>query len=259
MMNAPSARSAADRSIPGALPVFSKGVFLVNENKGRGPLRADRIIGAQLRNDLSASPLPGSDGEHRLQQAYGRRGSALAFYRNQVLDYLNSAMQVFIARQEMMFVATADRHGEADASFRAGTPGFVRVLDERTVAYPEYRGNGVMASLGNLSENPHLGILFIDFTGDKIGLHVNGRARIIENEDLLNGTSTPEIIRAVTNGPRPERWVLLSVVEAYVHCAKHIPRMRKLDEAVQWGTDEVRAKGGDYFAAKSSRRHNGSL
>jgi predicted pyridoxine 5'-phosphate oxidase superfamily flavin-nucleotide-binding protein len=110
-----------------------------------------------------------------LQALYGRTGSALAFYRNQVLDYLNSAMQVFIARQEMMFVATADRHGEADASFRAGTQGFVRVLDERTVAYPEYQGNGVMASLGNLSENSHLGILFIDFTGDKIGLDVFAR------------------------------------------------------------------------------------
>jgi predicted pyridoxine 5'-phosphate oxidase superfamily flavin-nucleotide-binding protein len=197
-----------------------------------------------------------------LQEVYGRRGSALAFYRNQVLDYLNSAMQVFIARQEMMFVATADKHGEADASFRAGEPGFVRVLDERTIAYPEYRGNGVMASLGNLSENPHLGMLFIDFTGDKIGLHVNGQARIIENEDLLDVTSTPEVIRAdtlVTNGPRPERWVLLSVIEAYVHCAKHIPRMRKLVGAVKWGTDEVHAKGGDYFAAKSARRHNGPL
>jgi predicted pyridoxine 5'-phosphate oxidase superfamily flavin-nucleotide-binding protein len=232
----------------------------VNEHRGCGPLRPDRNY-AEQRNDLGARPLPGSDGEHRLQALYGRTGSALAFYRNQVLDYLNSAMQVFIARQEMMFMATADRHGEADASFRAGTPGFVRVLDERTVAYPEYRGNGVMASLGNLSENPHLGILFIDFTGDKIGLHVNGRARIIENEELLNDASTPEVIRAdtlVTNGPRPERWVLVSVVEAYVHCAKHIPRMRKLDEAVQWGTDDVRAKGGDYFAAKSSRRHNGA-
>jgi uncharacterized protein len=231
----------------------------VNEHRGCGPLEPDRNY-AQQRNDLGDRPLPGSDGEHQLQALYGRTGSALAFYRNQVLDYLNSAMQVFIARQEMMFVATADRHGEADASFRAGTPGFVRVLDERTVAYPEYRGNGVMASLGNLSENPHLGMLFIDFTGDKIGLHVNGRARIIENEELLKDALTPEVIRAdtlVTNGPRPERWVLVSVAEAYVHCSKHIPRMQKLDEAVQWGTDDVRAKGGDYFAAKSSRRHNG--
>ncbi len=231
----------------------------MNEHRGCGPLRPDRNY-SEHRNDLGARLLPGSDGEHRLQEVYGRTGSALAFYRNQVLDHLNSAMQVFIARQEMLFVATADRHGEADASFRAGTPGFVRVLDERTVAYPEYRGNGVMASLGNLSENPHLGILFIDFTGDKIGLHVNGRARIIENEELLKDASTPEVLRAdtqVTNGPRPERWVLVSVVEAYVHCAKHIPRMRKLDKAVQWGTDDVRAKGGDYFAAKSSRRHNG--
>lgn len=228
----------------------------MNEHKGCGPLRPDHI-NAELRNDLGARPLPGSDGEHRLQEVYGRTGSALAFYRNQVLDYLNSAMQVFIARQEMMFVATADRRGEADATFRAGEAGFVRVIDERTLAYPEYRGNGVMASLGNLSENPHLGILFIDFTRDKIGLHVNGSARIIENEELLNDASAPEVIRAdtlVANGPRPERWVLVSVAEAYVHCSKHIPRMQKLDEAVQWGTDDVRAKGGDYFAAKSSRR-----
>ena len=122
----------------------------MNEHRGCGPLRPDRNY-SEHRNDLGARLLPGSDGEHRLQEVYGRTGSALAFYRNQVLDHLNSAMQVFIARQEMLFVATADRHGEADASFRAGTPGFVRVLDERTVAYPEYRGNGVMASLGNLS------------------------------------------------------------------------------------------------------------
>jgi len=231
----------------------------VNEDKGCGPLRSDRITAAP-RNDLCGRSLPGSDGEHRLQAVYGRTGSALAFYRNQVLDYLNSAMQAFIARQEMMFMATADRRGEADATFRAGAPGFVRVFDERTLAYPEYRGNGVMASLGNLSENPHVGILFMDFTRDKIGLHVNGRARIIENEQLLNDVSAPDVIRAdtlVANGSRPERWVLVSVAEAYVHCSKHIPLMRKLDEQVRGATDDVRVKGGDYFGAKSAPRHNG--
>jgi predicted pyridoxine 5'-phosphate oxidase superfamily flavin-nucleotide-binding protein len=56
----------------------------------------------------------------------------------------------------MMFVGTADAKGHADSAFRCGHAGFVKVLDERTVAYPEYRGNGVMASLGNISENPHL-------------------------------------------------------------------------------------------------------
>ncbi|MGH7986147.1 MAG: pyridoxamine 5'-phosphate oxidase family protein [Candidatus Binataceae bacterium] len=229
----------------------------MNEDKDRAALRSDTI--AAPRNGLRARSLPGSDGEHRLQVVYGRTGSALAFYRNQMLDYLNSAMRAFITRQEIMFLATADRRGETDATFRAGAPGFVRVLDEGTLAYPEYRGNGVMASLGNLSENPHLGILFIDFTRDKIGLHVNGSARIIENEQLLNDVSTPDVIRADTfavNGFRPERWVLVSVAEAYVHCSKHIPLMRKLDEQVRGTTDDAHVKGGDYFGAKSAPRHH---
>src|ERR1700704_5819944 len=88
--------------------------------------------------------LPGSDGEHDLQQRCNTTSRAHGFYRHQVLSYLNPSMQAFVTKQEMMFVGTADRHGEADTSFRAGLAGFVRVLDEKTLAYPEYRGNGVM-------------------------------------------------------------------------------------------------------------------
>ena len=63
-------------------------------------------------------------------------------------------MQTFLARQELMFVDTADAKGNADSAFRCGHAGFVKILDERTVAYPEYRGNGVMASLGNIRKIP---------------------------------------------------------------------------------------------------------
>ena len=199
--------------------------------------------------------LPGSHGEHELQERCNTTPRAHAFYRHQVLDYLNPLMQVFVAKQEMMFVGTADRHGEADASFRAGLAGFVRVLDEKTLAYPEYRGNGVMSSLGNISENPHVGLLFVDFI-DKIGLHINGRARIVENDEFVRDASAPEPLleNIPATGRGPERWVVVSVVEAYIHCSKHIPRMQKIAEEVQWGTDDVRAKGGDYFGAKNSPR-----
>jgi len=200
--------------------------------------------------------LPGSDGEHELQEKCNTTSRANAFYRHQILGYLNPSMQAFVTKQEMMFIGTADRHGEADTSFRAGLAGFIRVLDEKTLAYPEYRGNGVMSSLGNISENPHVGLLFVDFT-EKIGLHVNGRARIVENDEFLRNASaaelTPEDIHPST-GRGPERWVVVSVVEAYIHCSKHIPRMQKIDEEIQWGTDDVRAKGGDYFRAKASPR-----
>src|SRR5580700_10519229 len=99
----------------------------------------------------------------------------------------------FIGRMEMAFIATSDAAGECDCSFRAGKAGFIRVLDERTIAYPELRGNGVMASLGNIVENPHVGIFMIDFAQDLIGLHVNGTAEIVTPEymhDLCE--SSPE-------------------------------------------------------------------
>lgn len=129
--------------------------------------------------------LPGSEGEHALQDKYGKSLQALAFYKHRVLDHLNPAMREFIAAREMMFVGTADRNGNADASFRAGHPNFVKVLDERTIAYPEFRGNGVMSSMGNISENPHVGLMFIDFAKDRIGLHVNGSARIVEHDEFV--------------------------------------------------------------------------
>jgi uncharacterized protein len=200
----------------------------------------------------------GSCGEHDLQERYGNRKRAEAFYKNQMLSYLNPQMRTFIARQEMFFLSTADGHGECDVSFRAGEAGFVHVLDEKNLVYPEYRGNGVTASLGNIVENSHAGLLFVDFMGDKVGLHVNGVARILSNEELLACPDFSPALRAdiaETGGRRPERWVLITVEEAYIHCAKHIPRMQKVEEEVrQWGTDDVRAKGGDYFQAKSSPR-----
>jgi uncharacterized protein len=160
----------------------------------------------------------------------------------------------------MMFVGTADSHGNADASFRAGHPNFVKVLDDRTIAYPEFRGNGVMSSMGNIAENPHVGLMFIDFCKDRIGLHVNGSARIIEHAEFLQLMQDRSAADAVlgdsmlTNliskdAGNLERWVIVSVDEAYMHCSKHIPLMQKVDREVQWGTDDAHAKGGDYFGA----------
>src|SRR4029077_3717879 len=72
--------------------------------------------------------MPGSPGEHDLQERYGTRSRAEAFYKHQVLSYLNPQMGAFIARQEMFFLSTADGHGECDVSFRAGEAGVGHVL-----------------------------------------------------------------------------------------------------------------------------------
>jgi predicted pyridoxine 5'-phosphate oxidase superfamily flavin-nucleotide-binding protein len=195
---------------------------------------------------------PGSAGEHQLQERHGTGERAERFYSQQVLDHLNEQMREFVADQEMMFVATSDAHGECDNTFRAGPPGFVRVLDDERLAWPEYRGNGVMASLGNITENPHVGLLFMDFTRHVIGLHVNGRATIIE--DAAMRTEYDDLEADDVPGRRPERWVVVEVVEAYIHCAKHIPRLVKAPRERAWGTDDVRRKGGDFFSASKETR-----
>ncbi|WP_372408634.1 pyridoxamine 5'-phosphate oxidase family protein [Streptomyces luteireticuli] len=201
--------------------------------------------------------LPGSDGEHALQHRHGTAERAARFYDEQTLSHVNAGMREFVARQEMFFLATADRHGACDNSFRAGPPGFLRVLDERTLAYPEYRGNGVLASLGNIEENPHVGILLIDFLRDRVGLHINGSARVVE--DAVMRTAHPGLPVDAIPGRRAALWVEIAVEEAYIHCAKHIPHLRRAsrDEAADgraWGTDDARRKGGDYFGVRAGRR-----
>jgi predicted pyridoxine 5'-phosphate oxidase superfamily flavin-nucleotide-binding protein len=197
---------------------------------------------------LLPSPTPGPSppsttgcaGERTLQERYGTRDRAQRFYDRQVLDHLNEAMRTFLARQQLMFVATSDAHGNCDNTFRSGPAGFVHVLDEHRLTWPEYRGNGVLASLGNITENGHVGLLFLDFVEDGVGLHVNGAAELTEDPqvDLPAGTAP---------GMQAPLWVVARVDEAYIHCAKFIPRMRPAGRA---GGES--AKKSDYFAGPVS-------
>ncbi|MEV7729376.1 pyridoxamine 5'-phosphate oxidase family protein [Streptomyces sp. NPDC087917] len=172
----------------------------------------------------------------------GSADRAARFYDRQVRPCLTAEMQEFIGLQSMVFLATADSHGECDASFRAGPPGFVHVLDEHTLAYPEFRGNGVLASAGNMTENPHLGMLFVDFTHHHVGLHVNGVARLYLDADLR--AVQPGLPYDIAPGRAVEMWVHLTVEEAYIHCSKHIP---KLMPAPRSKLPADRPKDAEYF------------
>jgi truncated hemoglobin YjbI/predicted pyridoxine 5'-phosphate oxidase superfamily flavin-nucleotide-binding protein len=196
--------------------------------------------------------LPGSEGEHFLQQKYGTTQRALRFYDKQVLNYLSPVMKEFIAGIEVLFIATSDKHGDCDCSFRFGKPGFVRTLSDNYLVYPEYRGNGVLASQGNITENPHIGMIFVDFFASTVGLHVNGKAKIVENEDLKKfQKDLPQAVMAEISAEgrfRPERWIMVEIEEAYIHCSKHIPLLKKAEKEITWGTDDDGLKRSDFFA-----------
>ena len=91
--------------------------------------------------------------------------------------------RAFIESRPMLFVATADSQGHPECSYKGGRPGFVRVLDDRTLAFPDYDGNGMYRSWGNVLVNPAVGLLFLDFEAPK-RLRVNGTAQISTDDPL---------------------------------------------------------------------------
>ena len=196
----------------------------------------------------------GSSAEKKAQQKFRTAKRARAFYEKQWVKQLNEDMQRFIQRQEMVFIATADEYGQSDCSLRAGAPGFVQVIDSSRLAYAEYRGNGVLASVGNILANPHIGMMFVDFFESTVGLHINGHAQVLENHELVKwphiSKATLEELRS-KDEPQSVCWVVVEIEEAYIHCAKHIPLLAKLDKPLHWGTDEEGHKGGDYFHVQS--------
>lgn len=210
------------------------------------------MAGKRARHEPASSatpstlPSPASDGERLAQDLYGTRKRAERFYRDQMLDRLTPRMVEFVAAQTQMIIASTDTEGHPDASVRFGEPGFVTALDEHTVCWPELRGNGVLTTLGNLAKNPWAHLMFLD-EAERIGLHLRGEAAILEPEDMAE--RYPDVAARPQPGRAPERWVVLRLATSYVHCRKHFPRT---DAPVDWGTDDVRAKGGDYFGAKGT-------
>jgi uncharacterized protein len=91
----------------------------------------------------------------------------------------------FIQRCPMFFIATADANGYPDCSYKGGLPGFVHVQDERTLLIPDYDGNGMYRTWGNVLVNPHVGLLFVDFEHTK-RIRVNGTAQVSKDEALCS-------------------------------------------------------------------------
>ena len=125
------------------------------------------------------------DGSRRLQDRFDTRRLADRIDEKLVSrGTIDDDDRAFIERCDMVFVATADAEGRPNCSYKGGEPGFVRVVDERTIALPSYDGNGMYLSMGNLLVNPHVGLLFINFEERK-RLRLNGVASIAEDDPLM--------------------------------------------------------------------------
>ena len=138
------------------------------------------------------------------------------------LAALDRHCRAYIARSPFVLVGTANGSGMCDVSPRGDTPGFVQVLDERTLVIPERPGNRRTDTLGNILDNPRVGLLFI-IPGVEETLRVNGSACIVRDEAILE--------RAAHRGKRPLVAIGVEVEEAFLHCAKAFKRSRLWDSA----------------------------
>ncbi len=157
-----------------------------------------------------------------------------------VKETIDTDDRAFIEARDMFFLATADEHGLPQCSYKGGEPGFVRVLDERTIAFPSYDGNGMFLSLGNLSANANVGLLFVDFEGQK-RLRLNGSASIDEADPLLAVYERAQCIvrvRATQVFPNCPRYIhKLELVERsrfvpQTGCEPPVPEWKRRDWAV---------------------------
>ena len=159
------------------------------------------------------------EAQRRLQDRFDTRRLADRLDERIVHDRIDEKQRAFIERLDMFFLATADAEGRPNCSYKGGDPGFVRVLDERTIAFPSWDGNGMYVSAGNLLANAHVGLLFIDFERQN-RLRLNGFASIAEHDPLLAEYPGAQLI------------VRVRVREVFPNCPRYIHKLQRVEPSV---------------------------
>jgi hypothetical protein len=159
------------------------------------------------------------DGNRTLQDRFDSRRIADRLQEVTLHDrFLHHDVEM-INNADMFFLATADANGWPDVSYKGGLPGFVRVIDEKTLAFPAYDGNGMFKSFGNILANPKVGLLFIDFENPN-RMRVQGTATISDDDPLMSEFPGAQMIIRVT----AER--------IFPNCPRYIHRMQLVDHSV---------------------------
>jgi uncharacterized protein len=156
-----------------------------------------------------------SDQHRQLQETFDTVRLADRIEHTIVCPEVSGDQKAFIESRDMFFLTSIDHRGYPTCSYKGGAPGFVRVLDSKTIAFPSYNGNGMFLSMGNINANHKVGMLFIDFEHPE-RLRVHGLASIDRNDPLL------------TEFPGAELIVRVTVTETFVNCPRYVHKYERL-------------------------------
>src|SRR5882757_2306270 len=150
------------------------------------------------------------DGNRAFQDEFGSRRLADRLEERSRSEFTDDDKS-YIESSIYFFIATADAQGRPDCSFKGGMPGFVRVTGPSELAFPDYDGNGMFKSLGNVLVNPNVGMLFIAMHGKPQRLRINGEATVNDHDPLLVETVGAQLI------------VRVAVRAIFPNCPRYIP------------------------------------
>jgi uncharacterized protein len=159
-------------------------------------------------------------GNRRLQDQFDSRRIADRLEGKLTRTTLTPDDKAFIEGMPYFFLATADAEGRPDCSFKGGMPGFVRVTGPAEIAFPDYDGNGMFKSLGNILVNPSVGMLFVAMHGKPQRLRVNGEATVSRDDPLLAMTVGAQLM------------VRVGVRAIFPNCPRYIPTMQMVEPSI---------------------------
>ncbi|HWK86166.1 MAG TPA: pyridoxamine 5'-phosphate oxidase family protein [Xanthobacteraceae bacterium] len=160
------------------------------------------------------------EGNRRLQDRFDSRRISDRLEQKLARTAFTDDDKLFIQNASYFFLATADARGQPDCSFKGGLPGFVRITGSNELAFPDYDGNGMFKSLGNLLFNSHVGMLFISMHGKPQRLRVNGVATISRSDPLLGEMVGSQMIVRVT------------AKAIFPNCPRYIPTMQLIEQSI---------------------------
>ena len=156
------------------------------------------------------------DRSRELQDRFDTRRLADRIEEVLLHDRFDANDRAFVESRDMFFLATADEQGRPQVSYKGGDVGFVKVVDDATLAFPNYNGNGMYLSMGNIAANPHVGMLFIDFER-RHRMRVNGEASIHLEDPLVDAWPEAQFV------------VRVRAREIFPNCPRYIHRMQKVE------------------------------